>query len=220
MEPKGREGKGCCSSAKDTGGSALCSSCCMWGSQAESRMNRAINVTLNVLSLSSSLGKAESSSQNPQAVYFYGKSEVSQQGEWKLIWKYLWARETGPGHLSPANMKLRNATWGSELSFPVQFWNHHVLNIAVIIFTLYLDFHLIFRSIFVSAQTGCFLRARFHLVFPQTDSSNASPSAFGFWSAQPKASLPLSPLPKNPIALPQNLLRQMSPHMLRFYSGH
>lgn len=68
--------------------------------------------------------------------------------------------------------------------FPVQFWNHHVLNTAAIIFMLYLGFHLIFRSIFVSAQTGCFVRGRFHLVFPQPDTSNASPLHFGSSSGQ------------------------------------
>lgn len=80
MEPRGGKGKGCCRSAKDARGASLCSSCCTWGSQAESRMNKAITMTLSVLSLSSSLGKAESSSPNPQAVYFYSKSEVSKWG--------------------------------------------------------------------------------------------------------------------------------------------
>lgn len=37
-------------------------------------------MTLSVLSLSSSLGKAEISSQSSQALYFYGKSEASERG--------------------------------------------------------------------------------------------------------------------------------------------
>lgn len=49
---------------------------------------------------------------------------------------------------------------------------------------LYVGLHLTFRSSSVSAQTGCFVRARFHLVFPQLDTSNASPLHFGFASAQ------------------------------------
>lgn len=91
MEPTGGEGKGksCCHSAKDTGGCVLCSSCCTQGSQAESKINKAIKMTLNVLSVSSSLGKAGSSSPNPQTIYFYCKSEVSEQGRgWKLTSKY------------------------------------------------------------------------------------------------------------------------------------
>lgn len=54
--------------------------------------------------------------------------------------------------------------------------------------------HLIFRSFSVNAQTGCFVRARLHLVFPQLDTSNASPLHFGFASAQPKTSLCPCPL--------------------------
>lgn len=49
---------------------------------------------------------------------------------------------------------------------------------------LYLGLHLIFRSTSGSAQTGCFVRARLHLVSPQLDTSNASPLHFGFASAQ------------------------------------
>lgn len=104
-------------------------------------------------------------------------------GGWKLICKYPWALGAAPGHRSCANMKLR-CNLGVWTLLPVQFLNHHVPNIVAIIFMLYLGLHLTFRSSSVSAQTGCFVRARLHLVFPQLDTSNASPLHFGFASAQ------------------------------------
>lgn len=94
-----------------------------------------------------------------------------------------WAPITGKNETEKCKLGL----W---TLFPVQFCNHHILNIAAITFMLHLGLQLIFRSIFVSAQTGCLVRARFHLVFPQLDTSNASPLHFGFASAQPKASVP------------------------------